>query len=189
MEECLHSETISLPPGTYMLGWEGECSLCTRHHCIPGTINTGSTLRLNNSWQAVNIPKIPSFADLKLPSHLGLPSKLSEIKTLNLDDLMSESLSSIKWSNAETSLTIDITVMFVIIAVIIISVIMYCRYCHKGVADKENICLKTVNKSTNLSDAVNIPLMELVNKPELAVHMPPKLELYPATCVLSDKNE
>ena len=57
VEECIHPEATSLAPGTYMLKWDGDCSLCTRHYCIPGTIITGSTLKLNATWKVTKIPK------------------------------------------------------------------------------------------------------------------------------------
>ncbi len=52
IEGCLHTKVLSLKPGTYLLEWSGACSLCTKNYCIPGVIQTQSTLRLKNTWQA-----------------------------------------------------------------------------------------------------------------------------------------
>jgi len=190
VEECRHSETISLSPGTYMLDWEGECSLCTRHHCIPGTIETGSTLRLNNTWRAVNIPKIKSFADLKLPSHLNLPSKLSTVKIVKLEELLMNAPTGIKWSSERTSLTIDCIVIFFVVMLAIAVLIVYYKYCYNSYT----VCNKSSNddvvlsvtetvKSTPGEAEQTLPLMQPVTQAEALpkVLQIPLFKTYPVT--------
>ena len=185
VEECLHSETISLSAGTYMLEWEGECSLCTKHHCIPGTIQTGSTLRLNNTWRPISIPEIKSFSELKLSGHLSLPSKLSETKMVQLNELLMDSPPSIEWSSNETSLTIDVIVICIVVAIVIVVMLAYYRYGHTKLTGKEKLYSESVNTTPVNTDQI-IPLVRMVNQPEipLEVSLTSETELYPATCVI-----
>ena len=196
VEECLHSETISLSPGTYMLEWKGECSLCTRHHCIPGTIETGSTLRLNNTWRAVTIPKIKSFADLKLPSHLNLPSKLSGVKIVKLEELLMNAASGIKWSSERTSLTIDCIIIFLVVVFVIAVLFVYYKYCYKSYS----VCNKSSNDAVVISDIETVKstpgeaergllLMQPATQAEALpqVLQTPLFNTYPMTCVIGKK--
>ena len=131
VEECLRPVKQTLKAGTYMLEWDGQCSLCTIDHCIQGTILTGSTLRLNKSWQVLKLPEIDKFTDLKLANTLVLPSKLSAIKDIKLGELITEQPAKITWSRGDTSFFVNFVIIAVIALIICvgISYVLFFRKC------------------------------------------------------------
>ena len=124
-EGCFHSKLMSLSPGAYLIEWSGKCSLCTRYHCVRGVIMTGSTLRLENTWQVMRIPKMQNFSDYEIsadfPKELAIPTEL----TLN-DLIIPEVPESprILWTNDVTSIFVDV----IIITTIIVCVIVLVKY-------------------------------------------------------------
>ena len=129
VEECLHPVKKTLSPGAYMLEWDGHCSLCTIDHCIQGTVITGSTLRLNNTWQALKIPEISKFTKLELANSLPLPSPLSAIKDSKMDELTLKQPAHITWSRADTSFIINLIIIIAVIILIVSSGLVYWFKC------------------------------------------------------------
>ena len=156
-EGCLHNKVLSVNAGTYLIEWSGKCSLCTRYHCIPGVIQTGSRLRIENTWQAITIPKINNFSDFDFS--IDLPLEMATPQEMTLKDLVlweSPDIPGIVWSNDETSVLVDIIIVIIIMSVCIIVCMKYFKICHYAVGK---------NKEEPITDLeVAIPL-SMLNKP------------------------
>ena len=115
VEGCLHSKAMSLTPGTYLISWSGECPLCTKQHCIPGIVQTGSTLRLENTWQAIQIPKMQNLSVLNITANLL--RKRAPFKVDALDKLFLPEVPSIVGSKRDTGIMFDVILFISILCV------------------------------------------------------------------------
>ena len=172
VEECLKPVHKRLTPGTYLIEWDEKCSLCTVDHCIQGTVITGSSLWLNSTWQALKVPALRKFSELKLANSLTLPSQLSTIKDLKLRDLTLEEPASIVWSNGDTSFVINLVIISVVV-LIIISGLVYAllvrkgRVRNKGSRREPKCQSKETTPGLDLAE-VGMPLMETPLQARLA---------------------
>jgi hypothetical protein len=131
-EGCFHKTVLTLKAGVYLIEWSGKCSLCTRQHCIKGVLQTGSSLRLREDWQAFKIPTMENFSNYDLDDRL---EKLNIPDVMALDDLASQRVPSFQWSDAKTSNSIDIIIFLVIVTVCaIVGMKLYCA--RRDVKDK-----------------------------------------------------
>lgn len=123
MEGCLQSKVMYLKAGTYLINWSGDCPLCTRQHCIPGIVRAGSSLRLKNTWQALEIPKLQNFSAINIPVDPLKKTAAFEVETL--DDLLMPEVPSIHWSKEHTSILVDI-ILFILFACVCVILGLMC---------------------------------------------------------------
>lgn len=129
-EECLHSSRKSLEAGTYLIQWDGKCSLCTVDHCIQGTIVSGSALKLSMTWTALDIPSLSEFTGLKLADSFKVPSPLSKLTDIQFEQLTVGVPDTFVWS--KSNLALIIIIIFVIIC--IVSGLVFLVYRRKCIA-------------------------------------------------------
>jgi hypothetical protein len=139
-EGCLHSKVKSLKAGTYLINWSGECPLCTKQHCIPGIVRTGSSLRLKNTWQALEIPSLQNLSAMNIPVDPLRKRAPFEVETL--DKLLMPDVPSIVWSRKDTTITIDVILFIVLTCVCVILGLM----CYLYVKDGEKPKVKVDNE-------------------------------------------
>ena len=125
VEECLKPNHKSLSPGTYLVEWNGQCSLCTTDHCIQGTVITGSSLRLNNTWKALKIPTISKFTNMKLANNMNVPTRLTAIKHLSLSKLTMVEPTAIVWSTNHSFSITTIIVALVAVITLVLCVVFF----------------------------------------------------------------